>query len=128
MEIERCARLIFTASSVGSAFIASATVRVRHKTRSHGPWVTDWGSAFINQPHPTRFADAGKAAFSTGILARLWVAIQFAFSVGRDSVEPSAPMGRNPGSTESRPAKLCHYQSAPSFDFAGGITEKEGRI
>src|SRR5207248_4631370 len=47
-EIHRWARLIFTASSAGSDFIASATVRVRHNTGSDAVAVADWVAAFIS--------------------------------------------------------------------------------
>ena len=47
-EIDRWARLIFTASNAGSAFIASATVWVRHQTLSEGAAALDWVSVFMS--------------------------------------------------------------------------------
>ena len=47
-EIDRCARLILTASSAGSAFIASATVRVKQETRSGAAAVAALASVFID--------------------------------------------------------------------------------
>ena len=71
-EIDRNARLILTASNAGSAFIASATVWVRHQTLSGGAAAEDLVSVLMSCPRrwpevtPGLRVEAGRSPRSEG--------------------------------------------------------------